>query len=149
LDEEATADLASLNWYVAKRGDTLALVARKLSVSRADLAEANYLKITTPIKAGQKLMVPREATALMAARANRPVPVAESRALAADKVVPAVSSTSSDRVKVIYQVKKGDTLASIAHVFSTNVSAIKTWNRMSDTQIRAGERLTIYTARSN
>jgi membrane-bound lytic murein transglycosylase D len=149
LDEEATADLASLNWYVAKRGDTLALVARKLSVSRADLAEANYLKITAPIKAGQKLMVPREATALMAARANRPVPVAESRALAADKVVPAVSSTSSDRVKVIYQVKKGDTLASIAHVFSTNVSAIKTWNRMSDTQIRAGERLTIYTARSN
>src|SRR5262245_15537746 len=45
LDEEATTDLASLNWYVVKRGDTLALIARKLSVSRADLAEANYLKM--------------------------------------------------------------------------------------------------------
>jgi LysM repeat protein len=52
-------------------------------------------------------------------------------------------------VKVIYQVKQGDTLASIAHIFSTSVSAIKTWNRMSDTQIRAGERLTIYTSRAN
>jgi membrane-bound lytic murein transglycosylase D len=149
LDEEATADLASLNWYVVKRNDTLALIARKLNVSRADLAEANYVKVTARVTPGQKLMVPREANALMATRADRPVPVAESRALTADKVVPAVSSSSSDRVKVIYQVKRGDTLASIARVFSTSVSSIKTWNRMNDTQIRAGETLTIYTLRAN
>ena len=149
LDEEATADLASLNWYVVKRNDTLALIARKLSVSRADLAEANYVSVTARVTPGQKLMVPREANALMATRADRPVPVAESRALAADKVVPAVSSSSSDRVKVIYQVKSGDTLASIARVFSTSVASIKTWNRMQDSQIRAGERLTIYTLRAN
>jgi membrane-bound lytic murein transglycosylase D len=149
LDAEATNDLASLNWYVVKRGDTLALIARKLNVSRADLAEANYIKLTSRVSPGDKLMVPREATALMAARADRPVPVADSRSLVADKVVPAVNSSSSDRVKVIYQVKRGDTLASIARVFSTNVSAIKTWNHLPDTQIRAGERLTIYTARAN
>jgi membrane-bound lytic murein transglycosylase D len=149
LDEEATADLASLNWYVVKRNDTLALIARKLSVSRADLAEANYVSVTARVTPGQKLMVPREANALMATRADRPVPVAESRALAADKVVPAVSSSSSDHVKVIYQVKRGDTLASIARVFSTSVVSIKTWNSMHDTQIRAGERLTIYTLRAN
>jgi peptidoglycan endopeptidase LytE len=52
-------------------------------------------------------------------------------------------------VKVVYQVKRGDTLASIARVFSTNVTAIKTWNNLPDTQIRAGERLTIYTSRAN
>ena len=150
LDAEATADLASLNWYVVKRGDTLALIARKLSVSRADLAEANYIKATARVSPGDKLMVPRETTALMAARADRPVPVADSRSLVADKVVPAVNSSSSDpQVKVIYQVKRGDTLASIARVFSTNVTAIKTWNHLPDTQIRAGERLTIYTARAN
>jgi LysM repeat protein len=50
---------------------------------------------------------------------------------------------------VIYQVKPGDTLAAIARVFSTNVAAIQTWNHMADTQIRAGERLTIYTTRAN
>jgi len=128
----------------------LALIARKLSVSRADLAEANYIKATARVSPGDKLMVPRETTALMAARADRPVPVADSRSLVADKVVPAVNSSSSDpQVKVIYQVKRGDTLASIARVFSTNVTAIKTWNHLPDTQIRAGERLTIYTARAN
>ena len=149
LDAEATNDLASLNWYVVKRGDTLALIARKLNVSRSDLADANYIKPTARVSPGDKLMVPREATALMAARADRPVPATDSRPLVADKVVPAVNSESSDRIKVIYQVKRGDTLASIARVFSTNVSAIKTWNHLSDTQIRAGARLTIYTARAN
>jgi membrane-bound lytic murein transglycosylase D len=149
LDEQVTADLASLNWYTVRKGETLALIARKLSVSRADLAEANYLKATARVTPGLKLMVPREATALMAARADRPVPVAESRALAANTVVPTVSSASSDRVKVVYRVKKGDTLASIARVFSTSVASIKSWNRLASTQIRVGERLTIYTVRAN
>jgi len=149
LDAEATNDLASLNWYVVKRGDTLALIARKLNVSRTDLADANYIKLTARVSPGDKLMVPRESTALMAARADRPVPVADSRPLVADKVVAAVNTQGSDRVKVVYEVKRGDTLASIARVFSTNVSAIKTWNHMSDTQIRAGERLTIYASRAN
>jgi membrane-bound lytic murein transglycosylase D len=149
LDEAATSDLASLKWYTARKGDTLALIARRLSVSRTDLAEANYLKVSSRVAPGQKLMVPHEATVLMAARADRPVPVAESRALATQAVVPAVASGSSDRVKVIYQVKSGDTLGSIARLFRTSAASIQAWNRLRSTQIRAGERLTIYTARTN
>src|SRR5262249_22205824 len=103
LDDESTIDLASLNWYVVKRGDTLALIARKLNVSRADLAEANYVKATARVSPGDKLIVPREATALMAARTDRPIPATDSRQLVADKVVPAIDSPGS--VKVIYQVK--------------------------------------------
>jgi membrane-bound lytic murein transglycosylase D len=147
LDEESTTDLASLNWYVVKRGDTLALIARKLNVGRADLAEANYIKATARVSPGDKLIVPRETTALMAARTDRPVPATDSRPLVADKVVPAIDSSGS--VKVVYQVKSGDTLSSIARFFSTNVAAIQNWNHLSDTQIRAGERLTIYTSRAN
>jgi LysM repeat protein len=94
-------------------------------------------------------MVPRETTALMAARTDRPVPAADSRSLVADKVVPAVASSNSDGAKVLYQVKSGDTLTSIARVFSTSVDAIKNWNHLPDSQIRAGERLTIYAGRAN
>jgi LysM repeat protein len=93
-------------------------------------------------------MVPRESTVLMAARADRRVPAAESRALVADAVVPAVQADGGQRVKISYRVKRGDTLVSIARVFSTSVSAIKTWNRIPGSTIRAGERLTIYTARA-
>jgi membrane-bound lytic murein transglycosylase D len=149
LDETASPDLASLNWYVAKKGETLTTIARKLRVSRTDLADANALPPTTVVTIGQKLMVPHEATVLMGARTDRPVPVADSRALVADRVVPAVTSTASDRVQVFYEVKRGDTLASIARVFRTTVASLQTWNRILGDQIQAGQKLTIYTVRAN
>ena len=58
-------------------------------------------------------------------------------------------ASSDTRAKVSYRVKSGDTLASIARVFSTSVSAIRTWNRIPDSRIQAGEQLTIFTARAN
>jgi len=151
LEEEPSAELATLNWYTVKKGETLAVVARKLKVSRADLAEANYLKTTTPVKIGQRLIVPREATVLMAARTDIPVPATDSRPTTKDRVVPAVSSTSAsaEKIRVLYRVKRGDTLASIARSFSTTVASIRSWNRLPGTQIRAGERLTIYTTHAN
>src|SRR5579871_352413 len=120
LDESMSADLASLKFYVVKRGDTLPLVAKKLHVSKQDLAEANYLPTTAHIAAGQKLMVPHETTVLMAAQTERSVPAAESRrtvAMAGELADPTVSN----RVKAVYQVKRGDTLTSIAEYFKTTV----------------------------
>ena len=150
LEEAATLELASLRWYTVKKGESLATVARKLGVNRTDLAEANYLKTTARIAAGQKLMVPHESTVLLAARTDRPAPVADSKPLAAvDAVVPAVASGPTDRVKVFYQVRRGDTLASIARVFRTSVSSLQMWNGIDGTRIMAGDRLTIYTSRSN
>jgi membrane-bound lytic murein transglycosylase D len=150
LDDSLATELASLKWYTVRKGETLATVARRLGVSRTDLAEANYLRTNARIAAGQKLMVPHESTVLLAARTDRPVPAAESRALnTADPVVPAVASGPSERVKVFYRVKRGDTLASIARLFRTTVSALQTWNNIDGTRIIAGDRLTIYTANSN
>lgn len=147
LNDAVSGDLASLKWYTAKRGETLTSIARKLRVSRSDLAEANYLKVSTGVKPGQQLMVPHEAAALLSARAERSAPVAESRpAVAANTVV---STPSTDRVKVIYRVKQGDTLASIARIFRTSVASLQRWNDLPGSRIDAGARLTIYTARAN
>ena len=107
-------------------------------------------KVWVQLAAGQQLLVPHEATTLPAARADRVVPAAESRPVEHDAVVATVEWTpSSDLVKIFYQVKKGDTLAAIARAFRTTVASLQTWNRIAGTQIRAGERLTIYTARAN
>jgi LysM repeat protein len=51
----------------------------------------------------------------------------------------------SAQSKLVYQVKRGDTLASIARVFKTTVASLKKWNGLSGNVIRAGERLTIFT----
>src|SRR5207249_962883 len=128
LDETPANDLASLKWYTVKHGETLATIARKLHVGSADLAEANYITTKTRVATGQKLMVPHEATVLMAAHTERSVPVAESRSIANPPGQLARASATSDRVKLIYKVQEGDTLSSIARLFKTSVSAIRTWN---------------------
>jgi LysM repeat protein len=92
--------------------------------------------------------VPREATVLMAARTERTVPVADSRAISSQGPLLAQSSTNSNRVKVSYLVREGDTLSSIAKVFRTSVASLRTWNTIHGSFIAAGDRLTIYTARA-
>jgi len=155
LADAAAVELASLNWYTAKRGDTLALIAKKLKVSRNDLAEANYLSTRARVSIGQKLMVPRE-TVLMAARSTPAAQAAKVEkpeetpaAAAAHRTVPGAGTLAGaaapNRVKVIYAVKRGDTLASIARLFKTTVAALQNWNpRIPGDRIAAGQRLTVY-----
>ena len=42
-----------------KKGESLATIARKLKVSRTDLAEANNLTTKSRVRAGQELIIPR------------------------------------------------------------------------------------------
>ena len=145
LEEASTPDLASLKWYTVKRGETLPVIARKLRVSKTDLAEANFLRATARVNAGQRLMVPHESTVLLAARTERPVPAAESRAIVAGPTLLAQAPANSNRVKVIYEVRQGDTLADIASHFKTTVASLKTWNpRLLGNRLQAGARLTVY-----
>jgi membrane-bound lytic murein transglycosylase D len=58
MDESAGDDLLSLTRYSVKNGETLAGIARKLHISRSDLAEANDLNVSARLAAGQGLIVP-------------------------------------------------------------------------------------------
>jgi membrane-bound lytic murein transglycosylase D len=148
LEESAGTELASLKWYTVARGETLLSVARKLRVSRADLAEANYMKVTAALSPGQQLMVPNEATALMAARTDRQIPVAESRPVENAPVQLARAAATSDAVKTFYEVRAGDTLSSIARLFRTSVASLKSWNKISSERIMPGQRLAVFVAAS-
>ena len=67
-------------------------------------------------------------------------------AVAAVAVAPTAQRT--EPTKLIYKVKRGDTLFSIARVFHTSVSALKSWNRLRTNAIRVGDPLTIFTSRA-
>jgi hypothetical protein len=58
MDEAAGDDLLSLTRYSVKNGETLAGIARKLHISRSDLAEANDLTANARVSTGQDLIVP-------------------------------------------------------------------------------------------
>jgi len=145
LTDSPSADLASLKYYTVKRGDTLLLIARKLRVSKADLAEANYLEAAARVTPGQKLMVPHEASVLMTARTERPAPATEARTTVAGSGQLAQAAANSNRVKATYEIKRGDTLASIARLYRTTVASLRTWNPwLPPAQLTAGQRLTVY-----
>ncbi len=150
----ASADLAALKWYTVKQGDTLAAIARKLQVSRGDLANANYLSVKSRVAPGQKLVIPRAPTTLLAARAERPAPPPETRSVVASRNLTngtmasaAPAGGTSDRVRQVYLVKSGDTLASIARLFRTSVSSLKVWNHLRGNVIAVGDRLTVFAPR--
>ena len=140
------ADLATLKYYTVKKGETLLAISRKLHVSKADLAEANYLSGATPrVSTGLRLMVPSEAGVLMAARTDRPAPATEARSTVAHNGQLAEPSQNSNRVKANYAVKRGDTLASVARLYKTTVASIKTWNpKLPGTRLAAGQKITVY-----
>jgi peptidoglycan lytic transglycosylase D len=152
LEESLDVTRASLNWHTVRSGETLTTIARKLRVSRIDLAEANYLSVRSRVRPGQKLIVPRPPTTLMAAQPDRPTPALEVRPLAARASFISTDGTSdgdSDQPEAerrTYRVKRGDTLSSIARLFSTSVSALKQWNRLRSNHISPGQRLTVYTS---
>ena len=150
LAETDPGDLAPLNHHTVKKGETLLSISRTLSVSRADLAEANYLTTTAKLKTGQQLIIPRAPTLLLATQTDNPVPLAESRSIdtvvAASAVVPAVNRTSD--VKLVHRVKSGETLFSIAKLYRTTVASLKQWNHLRSNTIQTGQRLTILAKRA-
>jgi LysM repeat protein len=103
------------------------------------------------VTTGQQLIVPRAPTLLLAARTDNPAPLVETRPI--DPVVIANTTVSgatetTAQSKLVYRVKRGDTLSSIARVFETSVAALKKWNDLRSNTLLVGQRLTILTSRT-
>jgi membrane-bound lytic murein transglycosylase D len=143
LKSASASELGALNWYTVKSGETLAGVARKLRVSRVDLAEANNLSTRSRIRPGQDLIIPRAPATLLASRADRPAPTAvASRAISAPAPV-AAATRSTESKATTYRVKRGDTLFSIAQLFDTTVAKLRSLNSLRGNHISVGDRLTV------
>jgi LysM repeat protein len=141
-------------------GENAAKIAKKLKVNRIDLAEANYLSSRSGLNTGQRLIIPRAPALLLASLPDNPAPVVEGRPAAevvaakniapevpAKNIAPQVAATSA--ASLIYRVKRGDTLFSIAKLFRTTVASVKSWNGLRSNSIRVGQRLTIFTDEAN
>lgn len=137
----STSDFSALKWYTVRKGESLATIARKLKVSRLDLAEANSLSIKSRVGAGQELIIPRAPATLLAAHTDRAVPTeVASRSLSGSAPV---ATPGRPHGQIVYKVKPGDTLFSIARLFDTTVANLKSWNKLRGNALVAGARLKI------
>jgi membrane-bound lytic murein transglycosylase D len=140
-------ELAPLNHYTVKKGDTMLGVARKLGVTRSDLAEANYLLTKAALKAGQRLIVPRAPSLGLEARNDSEAPARQQDAdvvPASNRVPTRARVERAEAVRITHRVKRGETLFSIARRYDTTVESLKEWNRLRGNTIHAGQRLTVY-----
>jgi membrane-bound lytic murein transglycosylase D len=144
LTSAAPGSLNALQWHTVKRGETLSSIARKLRVSRADLAEANYLRTTSRVATGQKLLIPRMPSAAVLARAANGTPT---QTAATDAVAAVLEETPVEET-VIHRVRSGDTLFGIAKKYSTTVEQLKALNRLSSSRLKIGTRLVVATPRA-
>ena len=53
--------------------------------------------------------------------------------------VASASLSSRENKKIVYQVKRGDTLFAIASNFKTDVGSIKRWNGLDKNSIKPGD----------
>ena len=112
--------------YRVRSGDTLSTIARRWHITVKSIVQANRLR-SDRLRVGQRLVLT--------------VPnVARSPIVTASK---ASSKSSTSRGHVIYAVRGGDSLFSIAQRYGVSVDDLKMTNRLSGNTIRAGQRLRI------
>ncbi len=136
----APSQLNALQWHTVKSGESLVTIARKLRVSRNDLAEANYLKTSARVRPGQRLVVPRMPAAALLARA----------AQTDDGTAPVAVATAEveDVPAAVYRVRAGDTLFAIARRHGATVDQLKQWNNLKGSALSIGARLVVQPART-
>jgi membrane-bound lytic murein transglycosylase D len=91
--------------------DTLASVARQFHISESALAGANQLRPSDGIQGVEALAIP---------------------------LAPVASSSTH---MVLYVVRKGDTLVTIADRFGVSLTQLRRWNRISGVKVEPGRRL--------
>lgn len=105
--------------YIVQAGDTLWDISRIYDVGTRELAEWNGMAPGDFLRPGQKLVIWRQNDAIS-------------------------SRTTSLIRTVIYQVRRGDSLARIANKFNVSIRQIEQWNNINRRRyLQPGQRLTL------
>ena len=141
-------DLSALKFHTVRRRESLALIAKKLGVSRADLAEANGMSQRSAVRSGQRLLIPRAPSApLFASSTRTPEPQRSAEAVVATRVTASADEEEDVRVTT-HRVKRGESLYAIASAYDVSVADLKAWNRMKGSHLDVGDKLTIRATRT-
>lgn len=134
----STYDGALSSWhsYTLERGETLNTVARKTGSTIAMLRKANNLGPRASVTAGDTLMVPAPGTRpeiTLVANNERPV-IVKAAITKQVKATPAKAAPAAQRAASrTHRVRRGDTLASIAHRYGTSVDLLCNVNQLKHT----------------
>jgi membrane-bound lytic murein transglycosylase D len=124
VTDEKTRDLAEKRSnYRVRSGDSLWLIARRHGLSVNTLARANGLSSKARLQIGQKLYIPD---------------------LGAGESRKSLAEAEQAKKTIVYRVRRGDTLYSIARRFGVSYKALMAWNDMRSSRIYPGDNITVH-----
>ena len=133
------------DWIIhkVKRRETLSSIAKRYGVTSGMIAETNHL-ISHKISIGKDLVIPVPATSksYAAAIADESAEKPLKRSTRKSKQI---AEARSGKSKILYRIRKRDTLGKIAEWFDVRVSDIRLWNEIPyGSSIKAGANLALW-----
>jgi membrane-bound lytic murein transglycosylase D len=117
--------------HIVKKGDTFARIARSCRVEVELILEINRLKRTSRLSTGMNLLIP-----IPISQDIKPTMMAKKKFNGND---PSLKSN-----EIIYTIKKGDTLWSIANEMGVNIGVLSRWNNLHpEKKLIPGDKLKI------
>jgi membrane-bound lytic murein transglycosylase D len=114
-----------LSRYTVRSGDSLWKISRKFDVTEKQLRVWNKLGWSNTIRPGQRLIV--------------------SSKKSSEKRTAKVKQTSGPVTKMVYTVRRGDTLWAIGREFAVGAGQIRSWNNLAENHVlQPGESLTLH-----
>ncbi|CUS97995.1 lytic transglycosylase domain-containing protein [Candidatus Chrysopegis kryptomonas] len=127
--------------HTVKRGETLNKIARKYGVPLDILYSFNPKVNPRSLRVGQVILIPDISGTRYYSSYEKPTSRSKKYA---------VKNTSElNGNKIIYRVKKGDTLSVIAERYNVKIADLKRWNGIRGSLIREGQKIIIYTNSSS
>ena len=120
------------------RGDTLGKIARSFGVSVNELMAMNPQLSPRRLRIGQTVYVPPNKKSL---RADATPETSRRTVLTARR---AYTAPHRNRRKIVYTVKKGDTMWDIAQSYGISYRDIRRWNGSPGSKLNLGQQLVLY-----
>jgi membrane-bound lytic murein transglycosylase D len=116
--------------HVVAKGETLGKIAERYGVRLTDIRNWNAISYNSKIFAGETLHV-------WIGTPGKDVP--------STKISGRNETMARDSGFVLYRIRKGDSLYSIASAFGVSIQDLKSWNNLRSSKIYHGQELRIYT----
>ncbi len=154
----ATANIAALppeervTWseHTVRKGETLSGIASRYDTSVAALRDANNLRNKSLLQIGQRLVIPVPGGTYAQAASSQPSYRTHTSTIDRDALEryaerATAGAPIAGRTRVVYTVRRNDTLSEIAETHRVGVSQIRSWNNLSRRRhIYPGQKLAIY-----
>tara|TARA_R110002110_G_scaffold302741_1_gene516814 strand:+ start:24 stop:1178 length:1155 start_codon:yes stop_codon:yes gene_type:complete len=154
-DDRGVISYPNYQVVVAKRDDTMGTIAARLGLDANELARYNGVGVNVALRRDELVALPRRVGEPSTATGAAPLDVTAIATTALDRAGPQVATTPAPTTAplpaaqtgpepVRHKVVTGETVYSIARLYSVPVRAISEWNGLGpDLSVRAGQFLLI------